>query len=175
MVYNFIYRMTQNEADAEELTQETFIKVWNGLDGFRPDSSVKAWIYRIASNVCLDSFRKNKRTPQMEGMETDDEFLYDEKIPLIEDEIYKSKMAECIRNYIAKLPDDYRAIIMLHDIEGIKNSDIAGILGISLDSVKIRLHRARGRLRKALSKDCKVLYDKNGDIYCEPKKEQKHD
>ena len=169
-IYNFIYRMTQNEADAEELTQEVFIRVWNGLDGLRSGSSVTPWIYRIASNACFDSFRKNKRTLKEEILEPDDEFLYDAKIPLIEDEIYKSKMAECIRSYIAKLPEDYRAVILLHDIEGFKNSDIADMLGISLDAVKIRLHRARGRLREVLSRECRVLYDRSGEIYCEPKK-----
>ncbi|MBI3813937.1 MAG: RNA polymerase sigma factor [Nitrospinae bacterium] len=169
-IYNFIYRMTRNEADAEELTQEAFIRVWNGIDKLRSDSSITSWIYKIASNVCFDSFRKNKRTLKEETLEPDDEFLYDAKIPLIEDEIYKARMAECIRSYIAKLPEDYRAVILLHDIEGLKNSDIADMLGISLDAVKIKLHRARGRLRKILSKECQVLYDKNGDIYCEPKK-----
>ncbi|MBI3599320.1 MAG: RNA polymerase sigma factor, partial [Nitrospinae bacterium] len=144
--------------------------VWDGIDKLRSDSSITSWIYKIASNVCFDSFRKNKRTLKEETLEPDDEFLYDAKIPLIEDEIYKARMAECIRSYIAKLPEDYRAVILLHDIEGLKNSDIADMLGISLDAVKIKLHRARGRLRKILSKECQVLYDKNGDIYCEPKK-----
>src|SRR3990170_6486020 len=73
-IYNFIYRMTQNEADAEELTQEVFIRVWNGLDGLRSGSSVTPWIYRIASNACFDSFRKNKRTLKEEILEPDDEF-----------------------------------------------------------------------------------------------------
>lgn len=168
-IYNFIYKMTQNEADAQELTQEVFIRVWNGLEGFRSDSSVSTWIYRIASNVCLDSFRRNKHTSKDKPLEMWDEFLYDAKIPLIEDEIYKAKMAECIKGYIMTLPEDYRAVILLHDIEGFINSEIAHMLGISLDAVKIRLHRARGRLRKILSKECKVMYDRNGEIYCEPK------
>lgn len=172
-IYNFIYRMTQNEADAEELTQEVFIRVWNGIDDLRSDSSATPWIYRIASNVCLDFFRKNKKELKDEPLEMGDEFLYDAKIPLIEDEIYKDKMAECIRSYIIKLPEDYRAVILLHDIDGFKNSEIADMLDISLDAIKIRLHRARVRLRKILSKECQVLYDKNGEIYCEPKGNKK--
>ncbi|MBI3583201.1 MAG: RNA polymerase sigma factor [Nitrospinae bacterium] len=169
-IYNFIYRMTQNDADAEELTQEVFIKVWDGLDEFRSDSSVGTWIHRIASNVCFDFFRKNKQNDRHEPLEMKDEYLYDAKLPSVEDTVYKENMAECIRKYIMGLPEDYRAVILLHDIEGFKNSDIADMLGISLDTVKIRLHRARGRLREVLSKECQVLYDKNGDIYCEPKK-----
>jgi RNA polymerase sigma-70 factor (ECF subfamily) len=168
-IYNFIYRMTQNEADAEELTQEVFIRVWNGIDELRSDSSINSWIYRIASNVWLDSFRKNKRESKQESLEMYDEFLYDAKILLIEDEIYKAKLAECIRSYITKLPEDYRAVIILHDIEGFKNSEIAKMFGISLDAVKIRLHRARGKLREILTKECQVLYNRNGEIYCEPK------
>lgn len=169
-IYNFIYRMTQNEADAEELTQEVFIRVWNGLDDLRSDLSPAPWLYRIASNVCLDFFRKNKKELKDLPLEMGGESLYDAKIPLIEDEIYKAKMAECIKGYIMTLPEDYRAVILLHDIEGFKNSEIANMLDISLELVKIRLHRARGRLQKILSKECQVLYDKNGEIYCEPKK-----
>jgi len=169
-IYNFIYRMTQNEADAQELTQEVFIRVWNGLDELRSGSSPAPWLYRIASNVCLDSFRRNKHTSKDAPLEMGDESLYDAKIPLIEDEIYKAKMAECIKGYIMTLPEDYRAVILLHDIEGFKNSEIAHMLDISLDAVKIRLHRARGKLREILSKECQVLYDKKGEIYCEPKK-----
>src|SRR3989338_1799483 len=109
----------------------------------------------------LDFFRRNKKESKQEPLNMDDESLYDEKIPLIEDEVYKAKMSECIKCYIMTLPEDYRAVIMLHDIEGFKNSEIADMLDISLDTVKIRLHRARVKLREVLGKECKVLYDRD--------------
>ncbi len=153
------------EAEAEDLTQEVFLKISHALRAFRGDSGLSTWIYRIATNAALDRLRSpsfqriiqdplNPQSPDCEPEMDDRNAWTGEKTPLVEHQIFRKEMNECVRGFIEKLPEDYRTVLILSEFEGLRNSEIAEILDVTLDTVKIRLHRARERLREELSANC---------------------
>ncbi|UCE65844.1 MAG: sigma-70 family RNA polymerase sigma factor [Candidatus Zixiibacteriota bacterium] len=175
-IYNYVLRMVRNNDIAEELSQEIFIKTYNNLSSFQGNSKISTWIYQIATNTCLDYFRtsgykKSKSTDQLDQDFFSEETQIDDvsKILSLEEGLIKSEMAECIRDYIESLPGDYRTVIILHDLEGFKNREIANILDFSLDTVKIRLHRARKKLQSILASNCDFYRDKNDVLCCDRK------
>ncbi|MCP4541039.1 MAG: sigma-70 family RNA polymerase sigma factor [Chloroflexi bacterium] len=175
-IYNYLLRMTQNQAEAEDLTQETFIRVHRGLPGFRGDASLSTWIYRIATNVSHDHFRrrttqKAKAALSIEEIESDGEWLIDEAPSPPDRLVAQSKMSDCVQRFILRLSPDYRAVLMLRELQGLKNREIAEVLDVSLDTIKIRLHRARNKLREALNAGCVFTYDERNVFVCEPKAE----
>jgi RNA polymerase sigma-70 factor (ECF subfamily) len=149
------------EADAEDLTQEVLIKVSDALPDFRGESQLSTWIYRIATNAALDRLRSPsyKRVIQdcsvSDVAEIDDrKALTGEKTPLVEPQIFRKEMNECVQGYIQKLPENYRVVLVLSEFEGLKDNEIAEALEISLSTAKIRLHRAKERLKEELSTNC---------------------
>ena len=149
------------EQEAEDLTQETFVKVHQALGSFRGEAQLSTWIYRIATNTALDKIRQPsfQRVEQVTvSDETDEAEVADRQKPPIEKELIRDEMNDCIRGYIEKLPDDYRAVLVLSEYEGVKNSEIAEILGVTLDTVKIRLHRAKVKLKEELEANCELYW-----------------
>ena len=175
-IYNYLLRMTQNPAEAEDLTQETFIRVHSSLSTFRGEASLSTWLYRIATNVSYDYFRR-KSTRQTKGAlsleETDVERKGVSAEPPASPEQLsaQSEMSECVEWFIDRLPPSYRAVLVLHDVQGLKNSEIADVLHCSLDTVKIRLHRARKSLRATLNAGCDFAHDERAVFVCETKAE----
>lgn len=156
--------------DAEDLTQEVFVKVSQALPSFRGESKVSTWLYRIATNAALDRLRspavqRAARAP-VEALE-----LAAEEAPGIDQELARQEMSECVRRYIDDLPPPYRSAVLLSEDEGLTNQQIADVLGISLDTVKIRLHRARRRLKTELGRGCAFYRDDRNELACEPKPE----
>lgn len=175
-IFNYLLRMTQDQAAAEDLTQETFIRVYQGLAGFRGEASLATWVYRIATNVSLDHFRRRSTaqdtvTRSLDIVESDHEWLIDNKTTSPEQQATQSEMSICVQDFIGRLPPDYRAVLILHDLQGIKNLEIAEVLDASLDTVKIRLHRARKKLREALNIGCDFDHNERNIFVCEPKAE----
>lgn len=156
------------DAEAEDLTQEVLIKVNEALPGFRGESQLSTWIYRIATNAALDRLRSpsfkgvklfslsEDKTGGDQAVGDDRAVLAREKKPLVEKQLVREEMNECIRGHIEKLPEDYRAVLVLSEYEGLKNNEIAKILGVTLDTVKIRLHRARAKLKVVLETNCEI-------------------
>lgn len=149
------------EAEAEDLTQEVLIKVSEALPDFRGESQLSTWVYRIATNAALDRVRSPsyRRIVQScsaneEVEEQDQNALTGEKTPLVEPQIFRKEMNECIQGFIQKLPENYRVVLVLSEFEGMKDSEIAETLGISLNTAKIRLHRAKERLKEELNTKC---------------------
>jgi len=138
-VFSTAYRMLSNRADAEDVTQDVFVKVFKKLKSFRGDSAVSTWIYRIAVNACLD-FRRRRRLRQAvsldDGMEVGSTPLSVQKL---------------IEGTLPRMSDGYRQVFILHDIQGMKHSEIAEILGITDGASKSQLHRARAFLRRELA------------------------
>lgn len=168
-----------SESEAEDLAQETFLRVHRGLEEFRGDSRISTWIYRIATNVARDRLRKASSmsggavTSLEEGMDVEDGNVWtDEKARNTEGMTIRKEMNDCIRRFIDDLPEDYRTVLILQDLEGFKNQEIADILGISLDNVKIRLHRARTRLREELQTGCSFHRDEEDELGCDLKQPQ---
>lgn len=169
------------EDEAEDLTQTVMVKVSESLRNFRGDSTLSTWIYRIATNTALDKLRSRamKWTDQQSGstgIRTESEvesvesgIALEEQTPSVEAAVIRKEMNECIGEFIDSLRETDKTVIVLSELEGFKNSEIAEILGISLDTVKIRLHRARDRLRKVLRTKCNFFRDERNEFACDRK------
>lgn len=161
------------EPDADDLTQAVFIKVSQGLIDFRGEASLATWIYRIAANIVTDKLRSVRYSIQvdsltdnlMEGMN----IKPDETQSVIDRNLIRKEMNECIRGIVDRLPDQSRAVIKLSEIEELKNSEIAERLGTTLENVKIRLHRARKRLKEDMNAQCRLYRDDRNELACDPK------
>ena len=152
--------------DAEDLTQEVFVKISRALGTFRGESKLSTWIYRIATNTALDRLRDPsfKRLAQNEPpndfdlnkMQADGENVAIKTDTLsLEQQVCQQERYECYREFIQDLPPNYRTVVALSELEEFAAVEIADILGLSLDVVKIRLHRGRIRLVNALKSHCK--------------------
>jgi RNA polymerase sigma-70 factor (ECF subfamily) len=174
----YLERMV-GKSEAEDLTQEVFMKVNKGLKGFEGKSSLSTWIYRLATNAALDRlhsrpFRENKQKISLSNMddepETEDkDICTQEKELSAEREAIRAEMNECIREFVDKLPESYRTVIILSELKDLKNQEIAEILDISLDAVKIRLHRARERLKKEFEAGCTFYRNEDNELACDRK------
>ena len=155
-IYNYIYRMTGSSEDAEDLTQEVFIRMYQSIDSFRGQSSLNTWLFRIAGNLCIDRFRRAKnRTPAYSLDEPAGEDAPAHEVP---DHTYEPhrllenvEMAEQIQQALSRLPEKLRATLLLHDIEGLPYEEIAQVVGCPLGTVKSRLFNARMQLRQQLA------------------------
>jgi RNA polymerase sigma-70 factor (ECF subfamily) len=166
------------EQEAEDLTQETFIKVHQGFGNFRGESQLSTWIYRIATNTALDrlrspSFQRAAHISLSENLVVseiaDKTICAEEKKPPVEQQLIREEMNDCIRGYIEKLPEGYRTVLVLSEFEGLQNNEIAGILGITLGAVKIRLHRAREILKEELRNNCDSYWIEDNEFLPELK------
>jgi RNA polymerase sigma-70 factor (ECF subfamily) len=166
------------ESNAEDLAQDVFVKVGLALKDFRQDSQLHTWIYRIATNTAIDWLRRastrkeDKKDFQAEDFEESDGKKTEcAPVQIIEGEqrVIKKEMNGCIRSVIDTLPESYRSVIILSELEEIQDSDIAEILNISLQAAKIRLHRARARLKKELEKACVFYRDERNEFACDRK------
>jgi len=164
-IHRYLMRLV-GEGEAEDLTQEVFAKVAQALENFRGESKLSTWLYRIATNAALDrlrspAFRRNAQIDFTDdSIETDEIEIEDrdawtgEKTLPVEQQFVRKEMNECIRDFIERLPENYRAVLVLSEVEELSNKEISDILGITLDTVKIRLHRAKRKLREELEAHC---------------------
>ena len=157
-VYNYLYRMTGSSDDAEDLTQEVFIRMYTSIDSFRSQSSLNTWLFRIASNLCVDRFRRAKnRTAAYSldepilGGETDGGHEFPDTTYEPQRLLENVEMAEQIQRALAQLPEKLRATLILHDVEGMPYEEIAQVVGCPLGTVKSRLFNARMQLRQKLA------------------------
>lgn len=174
-VSRYLERMVDKN-DAEDLAQEVFLKINKGLKDFKGKSSLSTWVYRIATNAALDkmksrSYREQGETVTLEeaGNETEGVCLEETSLSA-EREAIRGEMSECIREFVDRLSTDYRTVIVLSEIKDLANQQIADILGISLDAVKIRLHRARARLKAEFEAGCDFYHDEDGKLACDRRK-----
>ena len=157
-VYAITQRMTGNAEDAADMTQETFIKAYNSLSSFRGDSKFSVWLYRIATNVCLDFLRSRSRKPTVSlSMEDDD----GEEVELdIADEsqsperlLERGLTRDAVRRGLNALSPEYRQILLLREIQGLSYEEISDVLTLEVGTVKSRIFRARKRLCAFLLED----------------------
>jgi RNA polymerase sigma-70 factor (ECF subfamily) len=157
-LYNFNLRMCRDAADAEDIVQETFLNVFKYLKDFRYETKFKNWLYRVAASTCIKKRRKSKFAPQRElsldefypqsEAEVSDQVPDWAQMPL--DKVLSNELLDKINEAIVKLPEKYRLVIVLRDIEGFSTAETAQILNLSDANVKVRLHRARLFLRDKL-------------------------
>jgi len=181
-ILRYLIRLT-GKYEAEDLSQEVFIKVENGLKNFRGESKLSTWIYRIATNTAMDrrrspsfKYKVDETTSQVNvqeddnNMEAKDQFT-GEKTESTDQQYVRKEMNSCIRNFIENLPEDYKTVVILSELEGLKNKEIAEIVHASLDAVKIRLHRARAQLRKKLERNCSFYRNDQNELSCDLRNE----
>ncbi len=157
-VYNLALRMVGNEEDAFDMSQEAFIKAYNSIVFFRGDSKFSVWLYRLTTNVCLDFLRSEGRKSHSSLSYIGDE--NEEKELEIPDERFspetlseKKELREAVNRGLDNLPKDYKAVLLLREIEGLSYEEIAETLSLEVGTVKSRIFRARKRLCTILTAD----------------------
>jgi RNA polymerase sigma-70 factor, ECF subfamily len=176
-VQRHLLAMVRDKALAEELTQDAYARAVERIDQLRDPQAALAWLYRIATTVALDRLRQRRSstvpldTVAAAGGEAEQAAERDRPPSLLEAALESAEMSACVQGYLAALPDDYRIAILLHDAHGLSNPEIAELLGCSLATAKIRVHRARVRLREMLAAACSFGIDERGVLVCEPQPE----
>ena len=155
-VYAYAYRLLSNREDAEEVTQDVFVKLWRTLDRFRWECTFSTWILRITKNAATDALRRREDATEPLFREDEEGESYALSIadPAVDSNpvtAYEAKeRRELLRRAIASLPPDFREILVLREMEGMSYADIAEFLSIEEGTVKSRINRARGALKKIL-------------------------
>jgi RNA polymerase sigma-70 factor (ECF subfamily) len=158
--YRLTFRITGSKEDAEEATQDALWAAGRKINTFKGDSAFGSWLYRIAANAAYMKLRARKAKAREIAIEDvlpalDDGGLHfepmDDWSPRVDDRALNDELREVLDSAIAELPPEYRTALVLHDVEGLPNPDVAEALGISLPAVKSRIHRSRLYLRKRLS------------------------
>lgn len=161
----YFQRYAGERAVADDLLQETLIRIARGLPGFAGRASVKSWAFAIATRVAADHFRAPERQRQSVPMDEAPEPVASD--PELEQRLVVDEMNACVRQVIDSLPADYRAALVLHDLEGLAAGEVATICACSLATAKIRIHRARRRLAAALQQQCEFYRDDDDVFRCD--------
>ncbi len=157
-LYNFGLRMCDNPSDAEDMVQDAFLNAFRYLGSFRYETKFKNWLYRVATSACLKKKRKSRHAPEREiSLE---EFLPSDESDIVSkmpkwasqplESVLNDELAVEIRNAILELPEKYRLVFVLRDIEAFSTMETAEILNLTSTNIKVRLHRARLFLRDKL-------------------------
>lgn len=157
-VYTLALRMVNDREEAADLAQEAFLKAWQGLPAFQGDSSFSTWVYRLASNVCIDYLRKQKRRREVEPVLSldDEESGWTEPADWDQDPQRQLERAERSREVargLEALPDHHRQVLTLRELSGLSYQEIGQALELDIGTVKSRIARARLALRKILLED----------------------
>ena len=151
-VYTLCFRMCGNSEDAEEAAQDAFLALWRGIDRFRQESSLSTWIYRLATNACIDTLRRRKK--QSGSVSLDDEELFVDAVdtsPQPQETVEHREAQKLLQEGLSALSEEYRKVLILREIEGLSYTEIAESASIELGTVKSRISRGRSLLRNFLS------------------------
>lgn len=157
LIYNLTLKMTANEQDALDLTQEAFLKAYSSLSSFRGSSKFSVWMYRLTYNLCLDFLRKKKHdavislTQGYSDSDSEDIEIADERYSP-ETELSKKEVYRSVSDALSTLPDDQRQIFIMREYSGMTYDRISETLNLSIGTVKSRLSRARQKIAKHLVK-----------------------
>jgi len=165
-VKQFIRALVRDDWVADDLVQETFISVQKNLDRLRDPSRLSAWVYRIAYNRCQDHFRRLGQAAKQEQVLSQKTDMLSE--PLFLKAYDQHQMGACVRHKVSLLPEKYRSVLVLFDLLDFSHKEIAEILDISVDNVKVRLHRGRRQLKTILRNACRLENDERNVLICEP-------
>jgi len=160
-VYRLAFRFVRNETEAKEIVQDTFLSVWRKLDTFKGDAQFGSWVYRVAANAALMRLRSQRRHPEVSTEELPIDFLDNyghlpasgenwAKRP--DDELQSDELRRRIQAAVDELPEIYKTVFLIRDVEGLSTEETADVLQISVPTVKTRLHRARLALREAITR-----------------------
>jgi len=169
-VRKFILALVKDEWVADDLIQETFIRIQENLDSIKDPSRISSWIFRVAYNLCQDHFRQSRKSPNKESIGREKmESFKEAPIPKV---LEQRQMAQCVQNHMNLLPESLRTVLILYDIMDFSHQEIAEILGMTVKNTKVRLHRARKRLKAILEAQCAFEVDERNVLICEPTQKQ---
>lgn len=170
-IYRYIRGMVRDANEAEDLTQEAFLRAHRERETLRDPGALLSWLYRVATHVSLDRLRQRAKAAVREA-KVDLAAIDppDPGTPSMQQALEQEQMSACVNRFLVAIPDTYRSVILLHDMHALTGPEIAAVLEVPLATVKIRLHRARRRLKTALEAGCTFSCDNRGVLVCEPKK-----
>jgi RNA polymerase sigma-70 factor (ECF subfamily) len=178
-ISHYLIRLVR-EHEAEDVAQVVFEKVGNNLSEFKGESKISTWIFRIATNAALDRLKSSSYKRTFSGSQSPVPLQTVENLDLMfnkptspDQKVIRDEMSECVREFVDRLQTDYRTVLILNELEGFTNKEIADILQISLDTAKIRLHRARAMLKKILQDGCDFYHDDRSELACDRKQSDK--
>lgn len=168
-LYNFGYRLTLDEDDARDLVQDTYLKAFRFIDSFKKGTNAKAWLFRILKNGFINDYRKKKKEPvKVDYQDVENTYNADEYSGPFNTELrveaLQEELGDEISNALNTLEDDFKAVILLCDVEGFKYEEIAEILDIPVGTVRSRLHRARQMLKTKLVRYAQEMGIKSADV-----------
>lgn len=163
-IYGLCFRMARNTEDAQDLTQEIFLRAYRALGSFRGESRFSVWLYRLGHNVCLDFLRRRKRQWEVSLTQTDEDGQEQElEIPDGRYEpdalLARAELRRAVRLGLMALPEDQRRILLLREIGGLRYDEIAAVLELEEGTVKSRIFRARKKLCEVLRKQGNIFED----------------
>ena len=164
-VRKFILASVKNESVADDLIQETFIKIQENLDSLRDPAKISSWIFRIAYHLCQDHFRSLKKSSSHEEIH---DGLVDLQETPVQKKLEQGEMSQCVQDQLNLLPDSQRNVIILAEVMDFSHQEIADILGLTVENVKVRLHRARKKFKSILEEKCTFEVDERNVLVCEP-------
>jgi RNA polymerase sigma-70 factor (ECF subfamily) len=174
-IQNYLIRLI-GSYHAEDITQEVFSKVNSSLKTLEEDSNLSTWLYRIATNTAIDKTRTLSFKYSKENENNEDSKMIQaqntwtgEKYSATDQALIKEEMRECVQDFIDRLPDDYKTVLILREYEGRSNKEIAQILDITIHTAKIRYHRAKVLLKKELDSGCDFFHDDENNLQCDRK------
>jgi RNA polymerase sigma-70 factor, ECF subfamily len=156
LLYNYAVRMTGNRADADDLVQETFLKAFRFWEKYEKGTNVRAWLFRIMKNSFINRYRRESKEPDTVDYDDVQNFyntIRDERSESsdLQESTFGNLLDDDVAIAIAHLPEDFRTVVILCDIEGLTYEEIADFLAVPLGTVRSRLHRGRSLLRAALA------------------------
>jgi RNA polymerase sigma-70 factor (ECF subfamily) len=164
----FIAKRVVDEAAAEDLSQEVFVRMQRGLSGLKKESRLVPWIYQIARHAIIDYYRARARQPERPiGLASDLESLHPASLPVESSEgsgQLRRELAGCLRPMIERLSEDYRQAVTLVDLEGLAQQEAAAQLGLSLSGMKSRVQRGRRQLQDMLEACCVITLDRRRGV-----------
>ena len=163
----FVTITVKNEWAADDIVQEVFVRAHSKIDTLKDHDKIGSWLFRIAYRQCMDHFRKESRDPQKEIVDFREVKTSD--YSTTERKLEQHQMSVCVQNQMLLLPENYRTVIWLFDVLGFTLKEIADILELSVENVKIRLHRARKKFKTILNQKCSFEKDERNVLVCEPK------
>ena len=169
-VTRYLCYLVRDATEAEDLAQEALIRAHRQRDTLRDPAALESWLYQIATHVSIDRMRQRAKTTARQVDEPVEELPIADPAqasPLVL--IQQEEMSACVQRYVAQLSDGYKAVLLLHDGDGLTATEIAHLLQLPLTTVKMRLHRARRQLQAALNDACEFERDERGVLICEPK------
>ncbi|HXG01416.1 MAG TPA: sigma-70 family RNA polymerase sigma factor [Bacteroidota bacterium] len=154
-LYNYALRMTYNSADAEDLVQETFLKAFRFWDSYEKGTNIRAWLFRIMKNAYINRYRKEKKEPETVEYDEIENFYNSVRETAVEssdlqETLYNNLFEDDVAQAIAELPEDFRTVVILCDIENLTYEEVAEFVDCPIGTVRSRLHRGRKLLRAKL-------------------------